>query len=85
MDHFSAPLCEFMLTDMVEDIIDQGSTRASSYKETLEYLEHANLYLIPLDDQMEWYRYHSLFSDLLRYRLRLSQEISAQSLHLKAR
>ncbi len=34
--------------------------------EVLEYLERANLFIIPLDDERRWYRYHHLFADLLR-------------------
>ncbi|GAB4153086.1 MAG: hypothetical protein Fur0021_18530 [Candidatus Promineifilaceae bacterium] len=34
----------------------------------LEYLDRANLFLIPLDNERCWYRYHHLFSDLLRFR-----------------
>jgi LuxR family maltose regulon positive regulatory protein len=39
-------------------------------QETLEYLDHANLFIIPLDNERHWYRYHHLFADLLRQRLR---------------
>jgi LuxR family maltose regulon positive regulatory protein len=35
----------------------------------LEYLEHANLFLVPLDGERRWYRYHHLFADFLRQRL----------------
>ncbi|HRW10492.1 MAG TPA: LuxR C-terminal-related transcriptional regulator, partial [Caldilineaceae bacterium] len=35
----------------------------------LEALAHMNLFLIPLDDQRHWYRYHNLFSDFLRQQL----------------
>jgi LuxR family transcriptional regulator, maltose regulon positive regulatory protein len=35
----------------------------------LERLERANLFLVSLDDERQWYRYHHLFSQLLRYRL----------------
>jgi LuxR family maltose regulon positive regulatory protein len=41
----------------------------SSAQETLETLEHDNLFVIPLDDERKWYRYHHLFRDLLRQRL----------------
>jgi LuxR family transcriptional regulator, maltose regulon positive regulatory protein len=34
----------------------------------LENLEHANLFLVPLDDERRWYRYHHLFADFLRAR-----------------
>ena len=37
---------------------------------TLEMLEHANLFIVPLDEERRWYRYHHLFADLLRQRLR---------------
>ena len=47
-----------------------GDTNAA--RVTLDYLEHANLFLIPLDNHREWYRYHHLFADLLRQRLRES-------------
>src|SRR5437667_7131413 len=47
-----------------------------SGRETLEYLEHANLFLVPLDNERRWYRYHQLFADLLRQRL---QQRSASS------
>lgn len=35
----------------------------------LEYLEQANLFIVPLDNKREWYRYHRLLLDLLRHRL----------------
>jgi LuxR family maltose regulon positive regulatory protein len=36
---------------------------------TLEYLERANLFIVPQDNERRWYRYHHLFGDLLRKRL----------------
>ena len=50
----------------------------------LERLEHANLFLVPLDDERKWYRYHHLFADLLRQRLMLEQPGIAAALHLRA-
>lgn len=41
----------------------------SSAQETLETLERDNLFVVPLDDERRWYRYHHLFRDLLRQRL----------------
>jgi LuxR family maltose regulon positive regulatory protein len=41
----------------------------TSAQEMLEQLERANLFVIPLDDERRWYRYHHLFRDLLRQRL----------------
>jgi LuxR family maltose regulon positive regulatory protein len=61
LDQMCGPLCEAVL------LAPPGSGQ-----ETLEYLEQANLFIIPLDDERRWYRYHHLFADLLRQRLRQS-------------
>jgi LuxR family maltose regulon positive regulatory protein len=55
-----------MCGSLCDTILD--STSASGQK-TLEYLEHANLFIVPLDNERCWYRYHQLFGDLLRQRL----------------
>jgi LuxR family maltose regulon positive regulatory protein len=39
-------------------------------QEMLEALDTANLFLVPLDDERRWYRYHHLFAEVLRVRLR---------------
>jgi LuxR family maltose regulon positive regulatory protein len=44
-----------------------------SGQQILEYLERANLFIVPLDHQREWFRYHHLFADLLRHHLRSIQ------------
>jgi LuxR family maltose regulon positive regulatory protein len=44
---------------------------------TLEQLERANMFIVPLDDQRRWYRYHHLFADALRQRLQQSLASSA--------
>ena len=51
----------------------------------LELLDHSNLFIIPLDEQRGWYRYHHLFADLLRQML-LNRTAKDQlfSLHVKA-
>ena len=48
--------------------VDSSCFRAGR-QETLEYLERANLFIVPLDNERRWYRYHHLFGDLLRQRL----------------
>jgi LuxR family maltose regulon positive regulatory protein len=80
LDRFCAPLCDFLIEEGQLGITQPFPPS----HEILEYLEHANLFLIPLDDHREWFRYHSLFADLLRHRLRLDKDIDASSLHLKA-
>jgi LuxR family maltose regulon positive regulatory protein len=59
LDRLCGPLCDAVVLDP-----------AASGQATLEYLEHANLFIVPLDDERRWYRYHHLFADLLRQRLR---------------
>src|SRR6266566_4305812 len=58
LDRLCGPLCDAVLL-----------TPSGSGQETLEYIEHANLFLVPLDNERRWYRYHHLFADLLRQRL----------------
>jgi len=59
-------------------------------QETLAYLEQANLFLVPLDNERRWYRYHHLFRDLLRQRLQRhnataeGDEINVSELHSRA-
>src|SRR5579863_5169098 len=61
LDRLCGPLCDAVLLN------PSGSGQA-----TLEYLERANLFLVPLDNERRWYRYHHLFADLLRQRLHQS-------------
>jgi LuxR family maltose regulon positive regulatory protein len=50
----------------------------------LEYLEQANVFLIPLDDDRRWYRYHHLFADFLRHRLQQTYPDMVTELHRRA-
>ncbi|WP_338486436.1 LuxR C-terminal-related transcriptional regulator [Pseudomonas trivialis] len=52
--------------------------------EILRYLQSHQVFLVPLDDQGHWYRYHHLFSDLLRTRRASAAVLPAASLHLRA-
>jgi LuxR family maltose regulon positive regulatory protein len=53
--------------------------------EMLAHLEQANLFLDPLDSRRTWYRYHALFADLLRRRLRQAVEApGVAALHRRA-
>ena len=51
---------------------------------TLEQLDAANLFVVPLDHERRWYRYHHLFADLLRHRLQQSEPELAPVLHRRA-
>jgi LuxR family transcriptional regulator, maltose regulon positive regulatory protein len=50
----------------------------------LDYLERANLFLVPLDDERRWYRYHHLFGEMLRDRLRRRDPQRLPLLHQRA-
>jgi LuxR family transcriptional regulator, maltose regulon positive regulatory protein len=50
----------------------------------LETLERGNLFIIPLDDQRQWYRYHPLFAEVLQARLLDEQPDQVFSLHQRA-
>lgn len=74
LNRLCGPLCEAVVP---------ASTQSG--QATLEYLERANLFIVPLDNERRWYRYHHLFADLLRQRLeqRQSREQIAAD-HLRA-
>ena len=67
LDRMNGELCDALLSD--PDLSGQ---------EVLEYLYQVNLFIIPLDNERRWYRYHHLFLDLLRQRLteKFSKKIS---------
>ena len=50
----------------------------------LEALERGNLFLVPLDDRRQWYRYHHLFADVLQARLLDEQPGQVPDLHRRA-
>ena len=57
-----------ILDQLTADLCDALTGRADS-QVVLQQLEQANLFIVPLDDERRWYRYHHLFADLLRSRL----------------
>ncbi len=59
-------------------------TGRSDGQAMLERLEHANLFLVPLDDERRWYRFHHLFRDLLRARLQHGRSEEVPDLHRRA-
>jgi LuxR family maltose regulon positive regulatory protein len=69
-------------TISVSDSALQGFEHSS--QDTLEYLETANLFIVPLDSERKWFRYHQLFSELLRQRLNRKHPDLVPILHLRA-
>ena len=72
-----------VLDAMCGPLCDAATGRHGS-AEMLVELERANLFLIPLDDRREWYRYHELFADMLRNRLLQSDPELALAVHRRA-
>ncbi len=73
LDRLSGPLCDAVVRD----------PHAPGH-ETLAGLERANLFLVPLDEERRWYRYHHLFADLLRQRLGQQAPALGAELHSRA-
>lgn len=71
LDRLSGALCDAL-------------TGRDDGRRTLEQLERANMFLVPLDNQRRWYRYHHLFADVLRAHLRDQQPTLIPHLHLAA-
>jgi LuxR family maltose regulon positive regulatory protein len=92
LERLSAPLCDAVLANDEErdGKGDNGSADsdlliAGQSGSILEYLERANLFLVPLDDERQWYRYHHLFADLLRTQLQKSLDaLGIAQLHIRA-
>ena len=61
LDRLCGPLCEA--------VVDADPAGPVDGQAMLEALEEMNLFIIPLDDERRWYRYHHLFADVLRKRL----------------
>jgi LuxR family maltose regulon positive regulatory protein len=60
LDRLTGSLCDAM-------------TGQKNGRQTLEYLDKSNLFIVALDEERRWYRYHHLFADLLRKQLHQSQ------------
>lgn len=77
LSRLCGPLCDALLVDT-----DQGNF--SGAQEVLEFLENSNLFIVSLDDQRHWYRYHQLFADLLQKRLLQKHPDLVPELHRRA-
>ncbi|HEY3341164.1 MAG TPA: AAA family ATPase, partial [Anaerolineae bacterium] len=86
LDRLCGPLCDNLLRESEHAFPPPlaPAVSSASSQAMLEYLERANLFIIPLDDQHTWYRYHHLFADLLRARLHQTQPELITELHIRA-
>ena len=71
LERFNSALCDAL-------------TGQADGQQTLDYLEQANLFIISLDSDRQWYRYHHLFADLLKQRLAQSLPGQIPILHRQA-
>ena len=71
LHQLTAPLCDAL-------------TGQENSQEILELLERSNLFLIPMDDTRQWYRYHHLFADVLQARALTEQPEQIPILHQRA-
>jgi LuxR family transcriptional regulator, maltose regulon positive regulatory protein len=74
LDQLCGTLCDAVIREGAD--VDSESLLAE--------LERANLFLIPLDDERRWYRYHALFAAALRQRLRQTASEELPALHQRA-
>lgn len=77
-------IVERMCADLCDRLLGAAPIADHAAQTMLEELERANLFLIPLDDERRWYRYHHLFADLLRQRLRRYYPQLEGELHRRA-
>jgi LuxR family maltose regulon positive regulatory protein len=71
LDRLSGPLCDAVL--------DRSGSSAR-----LSALEKGNFFVVPLDRNREWYRYHNLFGDMLRAELERTEPETIPLLHRRA-
>lgn len=83
-EHIRTFLLRTSILDRLSGSLCDTVTEQTDSQAMLEQLEQSNLFLIPLDDERQWYRYHHLFADTLRYRLRLTEAALLPELHQRA-
>jgi LuxR family transcriptional regulator, maltose regulon positive regulatory protein len=71
LNRMCAPLCDAL-------------TRRADSEELISDIHRANLFLMPLDDERRWFRYHHLFGDLLQHELSLHDPGQPAVLHQRA-
>jgi LuxR family maltose regulon positive regulatory protein len=82
------PVQQFLLhTSILERLsgsLCDAVTEQEGSQWMLEALERANLFVVALDDERDWYRYHHLFADVLRSHLQQREPTLPQVLHRRA-
>jgi LuxR family maltose regulon positive regulatory protein len=90
LDRLSAPLCDAVTSNLQSPIsspqypISNVQPPIPNTQSLLEHIDVANLFIVPLDAERRWYRYHRLFADLLQARLQAAQPALVPELHRRA-
>jgi LuxR family maltose regulon positive regulatory protein len=79
-----ASLCDAVLEDGEWRIGNSKKGVETDSQSILEYLEQANLFVVPLDEKRHWYRYHHLFAEMLKMRLEHQCPRELFGLHARA-
>ena len=74
-------LLQTSILDRMTGSLCDALTGQENGHQILEMLDRANLFIVPLDNERHWYRYHHLFADLLRQRLYHTQPQKTATLH----
>src|SRR3990170_1493280 len=77
-------LLQTCVLDRMNGSLCDALTERTDGQDALETLEQANLFIVPLDETRQWYRYHRLFADVLRHRLQVERAEGVPSLHRRA-
>jgi LuxR family maltose regulon positive regulatory protein len=91
LDRLTGPLCDAVTLGRAAEPRESaaaspraGRAGQDDSQSMLDRIERANLFIVPLDDERRWYRYHHLFADLLRNQLSRKQPKLLPTLHLRA-
>ena len=88
LEQQSEPMRSFLLETSILERLTGGLcdavTERDDGQEMLETLERENLFVVALDDERRWYRYHHLFADVLRDLLKHERPEWVKELHLRA-
>ena len=83
-DHLRRFLLESSVLDRMTGPLCDAVTGRTDGRATLAALERQNLFVVPLDDNRRWYRYHHLFAEVLRARLLDERPGEVAGLHRRA-
>ena len=77
-------LCRTSILDQLSPSLCEAVTGQEASRNYLHYLEHNNLFLVSLDEERTWYRYHALFAELLKNQLLQAEPEHVDVLHERA-